>query len=148
MTTLSDLIGEINSLLPTNTTGEISPSDLRTVLIDMAAQILADVDSIASIVTSGTLNLGDQVLMVVGDSTMQSGWSTADQNAAVASYTASPLIHVMNQDGAFVQYTPGTMAGLNHLANSPLCGPELQFVQRWKSRFPTKDLYICKCAAG
>jgi len=54
----------------------------------------------------------------------------------------------MNQDGAFVQYTPGTMAGLNHLANSPLCGPELQFVQRWKSRFPTKDLYICKCAAG
>jgi hypothetical protein len=45
LTTLSDLVTEINTQLPTNATGQITAAKVRTVLIDMATEILADVAS-------------------------------------------------------------------------------------------------------
>lgn len=148
MSTLSELTSEINTRINTNSLGEVTAEDLRTVLIDMSAKILADVALVADEVTSGSITQGDQVLMIFGDSTVASSLPSSDQTAAAAAYTPSPYIHVMDQDGAFVQYTPGTMAGLDHLTNSPAIGPDYAFVAKWRARFPTTNLYICKCAAS
>jgi hypothetical protein len=59
LSTLDDLTAEINAQLPTNSTGQITATRLRTVLIDVVTQIIEDLASTGGLSFSGT---GDPTL--------------------------------------------------------------------------------------
>jgi hypothetical protein len=66
LTTLDDLTAEINSQLPTNATGQITATRVRTTLIDMATRILADVSSAGGSSAGTSLTRSQAISTVFG----------------------------------------------------------------------------------
>src|SRR5437868_5548750 len=86
------------------------------------------------------------VLLITGDSQSAGTLSTADQAAAVAAYVPTSKVKVLNSAGAFVTYTPGTITGLDHAANTGKVGSEIGFIPTFRAAFPNDTLYIIKNA--
>lgn len=90
----------------------------------------------------------DPVLVIIGDSNGRGNAQTSDQAAFVSSYVADPKVQVLNASGAFVQYVPGTLAGMNGLANSAFVGSEIGFIQQFRAKYPLNTLYVIKLTSA
>lgn len=84
------------------------------------------------------------VLLITGDSQSVGTLSAADQAAAVAAYVPTSRVLVRNAAGAFVPYTPGTITGMDHAANTGKVGSEIGFIPAFRAVYPNDTLYIIK----
>ena len=89
----------------------------------------------------------DPVLIVMGDSNARGSATAPDQAAYVAAYVPDPKVQVLNASNVFVQYVPGTLAGMNGLANTGNVGAEIGFIRRFRAAWPNNTLYIIKLAS-
>jgi hypothetical protein len=86
----------------------------------------------------------DPILIVQGDSQARGTYAAGEQAAAVAAYTVTDKVKIRNGAGAWVDYTPGTVAGIMNSANDANVGPELGFIERFRAAYPENTLYIVK----
>lgn len=90
----------------------------------------------------------DPVLIVMGDSNARGSATAPDQAAYVAAYVPDPKVQVLNASNVFVQYVPGTIAGMNALSNTGSVGAEIGFIRRFRATYPNNTLYVIKIAAA
>lgn len=84
------------------------------------------------------------VFIVPGDSNGRGTTASGEQAAMIASYTVSDKVLVRNMAGAWVTYTPGTMAGIHQRTNDGTVGAEMEFIKRFRAAYPNDTLYLIK----
>lgn len=151
-------VADLNAWLATTTTNfEVSAGAGRLTNITGSEFVpvssggdfgLLDVGDAASMAVGGELLPYTSVLFIDGDSQARGTASAADQAAAVAAYVPDPLVFTYNASRQWVQYLPGTITGLNSLANTGNVGAEIGFIRRFRAKYPTEPLYVVKSAAA
>lgn len=85
-----------------------------------------------------------QVLLITGDSQPKGSIPPAEQTAAQSAYVVTEMVKVLHSNGTWQTYTPGTLTGQEYGANQGSVGPELQFISRWRAKYPFDVLHIIK----